>query len=359
MYQRPNIARMTGYASGEQPHDPNTIKLNTNENPYPPSPKVDAALAALRAEALRRYPQPTADTLRKAIAAHHGVAMHNVVITNGGDEALRLAFSTFVEPGAAFGTSDPSYSLYPVLAGIQDARVIEVPLGDDWSLPEDFAAQLNEAGAQLTCLVNPHAPSGNLLACAALADLAQQLNGVLLIDEAYADFVHPQCAYDSTHLIEKHDNVLILRTFSKGYSLAGLRLGYLLGPAELIQPILTKTRDSYNIDHISQVLGLAAFTDQEYARNTWQAVREQRTLLRQNLGQLGLTAPESQTNFLLVTIPHDAILSAQEVYTALKSRGILVRYFSTPRLHDKLRITVGTPDQNQQLIEQLTALLQP
>ena len=356
-FERPNIRNMTGYTWGEQPNDTQTIKLNTNENPYPPSPAVQRALSAVSADALRRYPQPTADPLRALIATHHGLAMDNVVITNGGDEALRLAFSTFVEPGATFGMAQPSYSLYPVLADIQDARSVAVPLAADWSLPADFCDQLNQRGVQMTCLVNPHAPSGTLAGTDTLVDIATQIEGVLLIDEAYVDFIDPQLNYDVASLVKKHDNLLILRTFSKGYSLAGLRLGYLLGHTDLIAPILSKTRDSYNIDLISQQLGEAAFADRAYASETWRSVREARSQLAAQLAQLGLTAPTSQANFLLVSVPPSTALTAEELYLALKSRGILVRYFDSAGLRDKLRISIGTPEENQLLIDQLTELL--
>ncbi len=356
-HERPNIARMQGYTWGEQPEDVQTIKLNTNENPYPPSPEVQRALAGIDVSRLRTYPQPTADLLRQAIAQTHGVSIDNVVVTHAGDEALRLAITTFVEPGQSFGMANPSYSLYPVLAAIHDARMVSVDLQADWSWPEDFAAQLNSAGVQLACVVNPHAPSGILCALEKLSELADDLDGVLLIDEAYADFIDPGLNYNSAELLSKHDNVLILRTFSKGYSLAGLRLGYLLGDAQLIDPIISKTRDSYNIDHISQTLGLAAIKDQSYAQQTWHQVRTARDTLQQNLAQLGLPSPPSQTNFLLVEVPPTLPKNAKAIYLLLKEAGILVRHFNTPELDYRLRITVGTPEQNQRLLETLTHLL--
>ena len=356
-YERPNIHAMQGYSSGEQPDDDNTSKLNTNENPYAPSPAVQAALDSIQIEKLRTYPQPTADALRDAIARRHGLHRNNVVVTNGGDEALRLALTTFVNPGSSFGMASPSYSLYPVLADIHDANTVEVSLNDDWSLPGNFAATLNAQGVELTCVVNPHAPSGTLTAVDTFAALAEDLDGVLLIDEAYADFIDPDIDYASEGLVESHNNVLILRTFSKGYSLAGLRLGYLLGSAELIDPIVSKTRDSYNVDHISQALGLAAFNDSKYARQTWEKVRVERLRMQNNLSQLGLTSPSSQSNFVLIQVPVNAHLNAQTLYERLRQQNILVRFFNSPRLDDKLRITVGTPAQNDALIDALTSML--
>lgn len=355
-YERPNIAAMQGYASGEQPDDGRTIKLNTNENPYPPSPKVAQALAGFATEQLRIYPQPDAKNLRQAVAKHHRLAAENVVITHAGDEALRLAVTTFVSPDGVVASTEPTYSLYPVLAQIQGAQMFTQPLQADWSLPADFADSVNEAGAQLTCVVNPHAPSGHFTSIATLRALAEQLTGVLLVDEAYADFVDAEGAKDATELVRDLDNVLILRTFSKGYSLAGLRLGYLLGSPSLIEPILEKTRDSYNVDAISQALGLASIDDQTYAQQTWRRVRKDRELLAADLRQMGFHVADSQTNFLLAQVTNGT--SAEALYQGLKAKGILVRYFATPRLRNSLRITVGTAEQNQRLVDQLQELLQ-
>ena len=354
-YQRPNIQQMQGYSSGEQPQDGQSIKLNTNENPYPPSPAVTKALATFAVDQLRVYPQPDARVLRQAIADHHGVSLDCVVITHAGDEALRLAVTTFVEPTGVVASTEPTYSLYPVLAQIQGARMFTRDLAEDWSLPNDFAAQANTCGAQLTCIVNPHAPSGHFTEIAKLHELAKAIDGVLLVDEAYADFVHSSGTVSAAALVQNQPNLLVLRTFSKGYSLAGLRLGYLLGHPTLIEPVLEKTRDSYNVDAISQAIGLASIQDTAYAQQTWAAVRKDRALLAAGLQQLGFAVADSQTNFLLAKCPSAS--SAAHLYQALKEGGILVRYFNTPRLQDSLRITVGTPEQNQQLLAQLDHLL--
>jgi len=342
---------------GEQPTHGDLCKLNTNENPYPTSPKVQQALAGFDTAALRTYPQPTADALRGALAKRHGLTRGNLVVTNGGDEALRMAITTFLEPGEPLGFADPSYSLYPILAEVHGARLAPVNLTEAWALPEGFAQRMNAAGAQLTCLANPHAPSGGLLGTDDIQSLAQALDGVLLLDEAYVDFVDPALPYDSMHLIEQCDNLLILRSFSKGYGLAGLRLGYLAGQRGLIEPLLTKTRDSYNVNEIGQLLGLAAFSDQAYAQRTWDAVRKARQRLAESLAKLGLHAPPSQANFLLVQVPATAPMTAEEIYLTLKQRGILVRYFNAPMLTDKLRITVGTPEQNAGLVAELAQML--
>lgn len=354
-YERDTIQRMAGYRPGEQPTDPHVIKLNTNENPWPPSPRVMDALADVSAEQLRRYPSPAAADFIARAAALHDVAPDQLVSTNGGDELLRLAITTFVDPGQPIGIAEPSYSLYPVLAALHDSPVHRVDLHDDWSLPDDFAARMNAAGAPLTMLVNPHAPSGRLMSPGAISALADALDGVLLVDEAYVDFADP--GHDIIPLIARHDNLLILRTLSKGYALAGLRLGYGIGPASLIAPIAAKARDSYSVDALADRLGAAALADQQTARDSWASVREQRARLTGALRDLGFSVPDSQANFCLARVPETAGATAAGLYAGLKARGILIRHFDTPRLNDHLRISVGTPAQNDALLAGLRSLL--
>ncbi len=352
-YERDNIRRMAGYSYGEQPDDPRIIKLNTNENPYPPSPRVAEVLAAFDIGRLRRYPPPTAAPFRALVAERLRLSPDQVLATNGGDEALRLAVTTFVDPRATFAMAAPSYSLYEVLARVQDCRVESVPLGEDWLLPVDFADTVNAAGARLTCIVNPHAPSGSLLGVAALARLAEAIEGVLLIDEAYIDFVDPALGHDTTPLLRDFDNVLLVRTLSKGYSLAGLRFGFVAGDAGLIEPMAAKVRDSYNQDVLAQELAGAAFADQAYAGKTWERVREDRERLRAALLARGFEVPRSQANFLLATPPDFDQAATAAMFENLKARGILVRYLDHPRLARALRITVGTPAENDALLAAL------
>ncbi|HEX4355618.1 MAG TPA: aminotransferase class I/II-fold pyridoxal phosphate-dependent enzyme, partial [Polyangiales bacterium] len=217
---------MHGYVPGKQPRSSDTIKLNTNENPYPPAPGVFEALTGIPSDALRRYPEPLATEFRTAVAAQHSVEADQIVAVNGGDELLRLAITTFVEPHTPIGVLAPSYSLYPVLAAVNDSPVISVPAGADFSVPRDFAEHVNKSKVNLSLLVNPHAPSGFLTTPAQIAELADRLDGVLLVDEAYVDFVDPALQHDLVPLLREHDNLLLLRTLSKGYSLAGLRFGY-------------------------------------------------------------------------------------------------------------------------------------
>ncbi|MEX2489947.1 MAG: histidinol-phosphate transaminase [Pseudomonadales bacterium] len=354
-YERDNIRQMQGYTSGEQPDDRATIKLNTNENPWAPAPAIGEAVRQFDLEDLRRYPQPTADEFRRLAADLHGVKPDNIIATRGGDELLRLVITTFVDPGQPIGMTEPTYSLYPVLAQIQNCPVIKTPLGEDWSLPDDFARTMNESGAKLSLLVNPHAPSGTLLDIETIRKIADAVDSVLLVDEAYVDFVDEDAGYDSISLIEDFDNVIILRTLSKGYSLAGLRFGYGIAAESLIRPMIEKTRDSYNLDAISQTIAETALANRDHAAWTWQQIRTERERLRSALAWLGFSSPESQANFLLVTV-NNTELTAKDVYEKLKHQGILVRYFDQPGLQDKLRITIGTPAENQLLIRHLEAL---
>ena len=354
-YERPDIASMTGYVPGEQPQDNKVVKLNTNENPYPASSAVAAALARITVEDLRRYPSPTAQKFRQLAATYHGLDSDNFMPVNGGDELLRLAISTFAGPGDTVAIADPSYSLYPVLTEVQGCRLHRIALQEDWSLPPDFAENLNRAGARLALLVNPHAPTGRLLTTTALTAIARAFQGVLLVDEAYVDFVDPDKQYDLTPMIKKLDNLLILRTLSKGYSLAGLRFGYGIGASTLLAPMMFKTRDSYNTDYVAQQLACAALESVESARDTWEKVRRERARLGAELDRLGLACIPSQANFVLAGCPNADV--ARKLYEKLKSDGILIRYFDQERLRDQLRITVGTPAQNTLLLERLASYI--
>lgn len=354
-FERPNIEKMQGYTPGEQPDESNTIKLNTNENPYPASPQVAAALRSIQVDSLRRYPAPFADNFRQTAASLHQVCEHNIIPTNGGDELLRLVLTTFADSGDTVAITKPSYSLYPVLVDIQGCKLAEIPLQADWTMPENFLTQLQRANARVAILVNPHAPTGALLSAAYLGELAENFSGVLVVDEAYVDFIEPELAYDSIALIPAHENLLILRTLSKGYALAGLRFGYGIGSQSLIAPMLYKTRDSYNTDSISQHLATAALESIDYAREIWARIRSERAKLRSSLEQMGLSTLPSQSNFLLCTVPKK--VGAEKLYLALKQSNILVRYFDQDRLRDKLRISIGSEQENASLITALTAIL--
>ena len=359
-FERPGLRDAPGYVPGEQP--PGGVKLNTNENPYPPSPAVAEALAHFPAERLRRYPPSAADPFRQAAARVHGLHPDEIVPTNGGDELIRLALATYVEPGEAVVIAPPTYSLYRVLIRLHGAHPAEIPLTDDWDLPARFADTVNRTGARLAFLANPHAPSGRLLDRDTLIAIAAALDGVLLVDEAYVDFVDPALGYDLVPAIREHPNLLILRTLSKGYSLAGLRFGYGIGSAPLLAPMLTKTKDSFNVDALAQALATAAIESREWAADNWAKVRAERERLRAGLERIGLPALPSETNFVLVSIPRGAaagpaVRDAQSLYLALKARDVHVRWFSEPRLADRLRITVGIREENDALLDTLAGLL--
>ena len=354
-YERDNIARLHAYTPGEQPQRLKVVKLNTNENPYPPGPAVMAAVAGVPAERLRRYPPPLADAVRRAAADAHGVSPDHIIVTNGGDELLRLAVTVFCEPRATgtssggkggLGVAEPSYSLYPILADIHDTPVTPVALGDAFDLPAHAAATWNAAACRAAFIVNPHAPSGRLEPLDTLRRLAGEFKGVLLVDEAYVDFA----THDALPLVRDGlPNVLLLRSLSKGYSLAGLRLGYGIGAPALIAA-LQKARDSYNVDALAQAAAEAALRDRDHARATWAKVIAERTRVTGQLQQRGFTVWPSQSNFLLTQPPSG---DAATLYRRLADQGIFVRWFDLDRLRDKLRITIGTPDENDALLAAL------
>ena len=346
-YFRDNIERMTGYVPGEQPSDLKVIKLNTNENPYPPSENVMAALASVKAEQLRRYPNPTSEMFRQTAANILGFFPEQIICGNGSDDLLTMATRAFVGPQGSMAYPVPTYSLYRTLAHIEDAGFLEIPFGPEWILPEELCT----TQANLTLLCNPNAPSGTMIETDEVAHLAKKLNGVLIVDEAYADFADSNCL----ELVDKHKNVLILRSFSKGYSLAGLRFGYGIGHRKLIAG-LNKVKDSYNCDAISALLATEAITDQEAMQENARKVRQERERLTQRLVQAGFGVAKSQANFLLARMPSRCALSAKQLYKQLKERAVYVRYLEQTHLTDCIRITVGRPEENETLLQTMGQL---
>jgi len=356
-YERDNIRRLSPYVPGEQPTDTKIVKLNTNENPYPPAPAVLQAIAGVGVDDLRSYPSPTAARFRLAAAELHDLDPDQVIATKGGDELLRLAITVFCEPSGSGGSGGigetwPTYSLYDVLARIHDTPIVRVPLEEDWAIPQDFASKLNDAGCRLAMVVSPHAPSGRYESCDRLRQIATEFNGVLLIDEAYVDFAR----LDALELIRADgamDNVLLLRSLSKGYSLAGLRFGYGLGHRDLIAA-LDKARDSYNTDALGQAAAVAALKQRDHAKASCAKVVDERRRLGDELARLGWWVWPSDSNFILAKPPESGP-GARDIYESLKAGGVFVRYFDQDRLRDKLRITIGSPDQNDALLKALTA----
>lgn len=345
-FVRAAVAAMDGYTPGEQPAiGERVVKLNTNENPYPPSPRVLAAIREVEAEVLRRYPDPMADMFRDAAARKWGLTRNHFLAGNGSDDILTIAVRTFVPPGGVLAYPEPTYSLYPVLAQLQEARTVGVPWERDYALPMEA---LLASGAHAVFLANPNAPTGTLVPPEQVEALARAFPGVVLVDEAYADFADAHCM----GLISRCANVVVSRSMSKAYSLAGLRFGYAAAHPEVITEMV-KVKDSYNADAISIVAATAAIEDDDYARGIWEMVRNERRRLTAELTALGYEVIPSQGNFVLARVPGGG---ARQIYQRLKQQGILVRYFDRPGLSDKLRITVGTSTENNALLAGLKSL---
>jgi histidinol-phosphate aminotransferase len=340
---RPNVAQMAPYVPGEQPSPgEKVIKLNTNENPFPPSPRALEAIRTVDPEILRRYPSPKADAFRAVAARVHGVSADMILAGNGSDEVLAIVMRTFVGPSEVLAYPDPTYSLYPVLADEGENRVRTVPWAAGWDLPIDA---LLKTSPRAIFFANPNAPTGTLVKKSRVRELALAFDGLVLVDEAYVDFADENCL----DLVRELPNVLLCRTFSKGYSLAGLRFGYAIGAPAVIAEML-KVKDSYNCDAVAILAATAALDDQAYARKTWQSVRAERARLSAELARRGFEVIPSQANFVFARCPNG---NAADIYLALKRQGILVRFFDKAGLADKLRITVGTAEQNDVVLAAL------
>lgn len=336
------VQALTAYTPGEQPKSARIIKLNTNENPYPPSPAVGKALAAFDATRLRLYPDPRCTAVRERIAAIHGCAASQVFVGNGSDEILALCTRAFVEDDGTVGYFEPSYSLYPVLTEIRKAAKRPVTLRDDfrWQMPADYSASL-------FLLTNPNAPTSLLFEPATVAAFCARFDGVVLIDEAYVDFSRASCM--ELALRPDNANTLVMRTLSKSFSLAGIRFGYVVGPEPLITA-LGKIKDSYNVDRVAQTAALAALNDLAYMQENVRRIRETRTRLTDELTRRGWTVLDSQSNFLFARPPQD---NAAALFDTLRQADIYVRYFPGPRTGAYLRITIGTDAQIDALLAHL------
>ncbi len=339
-YFRKNIEKMVGYVPGEQPGaGERVIKLNTNENPYPPAPAALKVLAGLDSEALRRYPDPSATRFRRVVAEVIGVPLDWIIAGNGSDEILTMILRACVGQADTVAYAMPTYVLYRTLTQIQAGRCVEVPYEEDFSLPADALA---EAAAAVTFVASPNSPSGTVYSVEQLDALAGRIGGVLVVDEAYVDFADGDCL----EIVRRRENVIILRTLSKGYSLAGLRLGFGVGSPAVLEG-LWKVKDSYNVDAVAAAVGAAAFADQSHKNANAEKVKASRAKLAEQLTGLGFRVWPSQANFLLTRPPKG---DAEAIYKALKAGGILVRYFNQPTLNDKLRISIGTDEQNAALV---------
>ncbi len=347
MFRR-TIALMSGYTPGEQPpRASKVIKLNTNENPYPPSPKVAEAICIALDAGLQRYPDPHATAFRMQAAALLGVEPDWILCGNGSDDILTIVMRTFVDSGQVIRFAAPSYVLYDTLASIQGAMADVVPYEPDWSLGFRFAQTVD--GLRLAILANPNSPSGTVLPPGEVAAIADALPCPLLVDEAYVDFADSNCA----DLVRTNERILVSRSLSKSYALAGMRFGYVIAQPQVIEQ-LGKVKDSYNCDTLSIAGATAAIADRQWLRENVARIIATRSRLSDELQQLGFCLTNSQGNFVWSTHPK---ASHEELYLSLKSQGVLVRYMRFPRWGDGLRVSVGTDDQVDVLLSMLRELL--
>jgi histidinol-phosphate aminotransferase len=347
-YLRKHLQSIPGYIPGEQPPPGSpVVKLNTNENPYPPSPTVAQVLQQLDGEWLRRYPDPTATIFRQAVGAVLDMPPDWITVGNGSDELLGWIVRAFVEEGATVAYPMPSYVLYRILTLTQAGQPTEIPYASNFKFP--LQALIQAQGA-ITLVATPNSPVGNVVSMEQLEALAIELPGLLVIDEAYVDFAEA----DALSLVRQYPNVLILRTLSKGYALAGLRLGFVIAHPERIAE-LNQIKDNYAVDAIATLVGTAAIGDQTYKNKITAQVKQSRATLQRDLEQLGFQVWPSQGNFLLVLPPPD--IDALTLQAQLRAQEILVRHFNLPQVTDKLRITVGTDAQNSLLCQKLHTLL--
>ncbi len=337
---RQSVESLHAYTPGEQPRRAGLVKLNTNENPYPPSPRVAEALARIDPADLRLYPDPVCMQLRETIARLHGVTPDRVFVGNGSDEVLALCTRAFVEDDGTIGYFEPSYSLYPVLAAIRNVRGVAVPLGNDFGWPATPIP-----GGSLFFLCNPNAPTSLLFPMETVRRFCESYPGVVLLDEAYVDFA----SANGMELARTLPNVIVMRTLSKSYALAGIRLGYAVGPADLIGALF-KIKDSYNVDRLTQAAATAALSDTDYMRRNVARIQATRARLTAELKRRGFEVCPSDTNFLWARPQRE---DARGLYERLKELGILIRYFPGPRTGDYVRITVGSDPEVDRLLEAL------
>ena len=355
---RKSVSALEPYVPGEQPKDRSVIKLNTNENPYLPSPQVKKVLEGFDLEFLRKYPDPVFTELRARIAEIYGTVPERVFVGNGSDEVLMLACRAFVDDGEAIGSFHPSYSLYRTLAAIRDVPFVPSPLGPGFSWSEPVASR-PESGepVALFLLTNPNAPTSVQYAKDDIVAFARKFPGVLLVDEAYGDFAPYSCT--DLAAAPENRNVIVMRTLSKSFSLAGLRFGFCIGPEDLVEA-LYKVKDSYNVDALAQHVALAALHDLKWMKGNAAKICRTRDEVAAELRRRGWDVPASASNFLFarppVPVGGDAFARAREIFERLKGRHIYVRYFTGPETGDRLRITVGTSSDMDTLLTVLEEL---
>lgn len=341
---------LTPYVPGEQPRQRNLIKLNTNENPYPPSPVALAAIREAVGDTLRLYPDPECTALRELLAATYGLKPEQIFVGNGSDEVLALCFQAFFDPDRPILFPDITYSFYPVYAGLYGLSYREVPLDEQFAVPvEPFLG--NNGGV---VLANPNAPTGRELSlCGIRAILEGNPEAVVVVDEAYVDFGGESCR----GLIDTYDNLLVCMTFSKSRSMAGGRLGFALGSPELIADLnrLKFSTNPYNINRLTLVAAEAALDSGDYYEKNCRAIMENRSYTVEELQKLGFTTIPSLANFIFTRCPK---CSGVELYRKLKARGVLVRCWDKPALRDYVRVTIGSKKQMDVFLSQVRAILE-
>ncbi len=336
---RPAIERLVAYVPGEQPKIPGLIKLNTNENPYPPAPEVIEAARAAADERMRIYPDPASHDLREEIARRNGLALDQVIMGNGSDEVLRMVCMAYLDAGDEAASLWPTYSLYDTFVAMFGSRMRRIPAEPGQPMPMP-----KRPAPRVFFLANPNPPYGTLYPNDAIEALARALpKSLVVVDEAYIDFAETS----ALGLLPRYPNLLITRTYSKSYSLAGMRIGWGMGHAEVIAT-LAKVKDSYNLDRVQQAVGLAALRAEGAFRRAVEAIKSERDRAAKALRRLGFEVPESAGNFLF---PRNGPVAAEALFRALRERCILVRYFPTPELKNGVRLTVGTPEQMDRVLE--------
>ena len=343
---RSNIRAMAGYVPGEQPTGNDFIKLNTNENPFPPSPRVLAALseALVGGDRLRKYPDPLGSAFRQAAGRVLGVDPDGILIGNGSDDILTIVTRAFVPEKGLIVSPTPSYLLYRTLAGLQGADFQTVPYSSDWRLPSPWPIPR----ADLTFIANPNSPSGTMVPIQDVERLAAELSGPLVVDEAYVDF-----GEENALALATRGRVVVTRSLSKSYSLAGIRFGYAVADPALVKE-LVKVKDSYNCDALSLVTATAALEDQDYLRQTRARILVTRARLAQALPQLGFEVCPSQANFLWCRHSSE---SARRIFEELRQRKILVRYMAYEGYGDGLRISIGSDADIDRLLAELKTIV--
>ena len=342
------VHQLDPYVPGEQPQDQQYVKLNTNENPYPPSPKVMAAINEYDKGLLKLYPDPDSKKLSAALAQYFDVEVDNIFIGNGSDEVLAHCFQAFLKQSEPLLFPEISYSFYPVYCGLYQINYQTIPLKTDFTIDIDDFSQKNGG----IILPNPNAPTSLLLGLEEIEKLCQSTSAVVIIDEAYIDFG----GTSAIPLTKKYDNLLVVQTFSKSRSLAGLRLGYAIGHPDLIEG-LTRIKNSFNsypIDSLAQTAALASLNDETYFQQRCAQIIQTRDRLCAKLSDLEFKVCDSSANFVFAE--HRTEPAAQ-LYQALKQAGVLVRYFNKPGIDNFLRITVGTESEIDSLIAKLRDLL--